>query len=371
MKSKTKIVLFAVIVVGIASYAFVKYKKSRDKDPYEMFGIFAKVYNIIIARYVEPVDQNKLILGAFRGGVQSLNDNNSFIPADLMEKIQDRVNLKGTVGIRVIKRGNYAQVAYCNPESEAYKEGIKPGTIIRKINGMQAFNMSLFEINAMLHGKVGEKVAIDYYSSDLSKDIEKQFEYKEYKPADFLVEEMEGKKVFKLFEFSKNTFEGLKNYLEENKIPIIDLRYCVSDNYSSMADFAAYFKGKPVEVDEITKENSKKIVSKTKEKYNGNEVFVLVSGLTMNAADVFANLVKGSGHVVIIGAKTSGSAFDYQTFKLDSGDFVNIAVKKYAPLKEKGLLPDIKSFVDDDEVISAVDKYLREKKADGEKKKAA
>ena len=371
MKSKTKVVLFFVIVVCIASYAFVKYKKSRDKDPYEMFGVFAKVYNIIIARYVEPVNQEKLILGAFRGGVQSLNDNNSFVPASIMEKIKDRFKLEGTVGIKVIKRGNYAQVAYCNPESEAFKEGIKPGTIIRKINGMQAFNMSLFEINAMLHGEPGQKVAIDYYSSDLSKDIEKQFEYKKYKPVDYLVEDMEGKKVFKLFDFNQNSFEGLKKYLKETDIPIVDLRYSISKNYASMADFAAYLTGKPVEVEEITKQNSVKITSKTNEKFEGKEVFILVSGLTMNAAEVFANLVKGSPHAVIIGSKTSGSAFDYQTFKLESGDFVNIAVKKYAPLNEKGLLPDIKSFIDDDEVISAVDKYLREKKADGEKKKAA
>jgi len=373
MRGKIKIIFLVFLVAFISAFAFIKFKKSKDKDPYEMFGIFAKVYDIVIQRYVEPVDQSKLILGAYRGGVQSLNQNNSFITGDIMKKIEKRFSLPGTIGIAITKKGNYAQVAYSNPESEAYKEGIKPGTIIRKINGMQAFNMSLYEIEAMLHGKTGEKVAIDFYSSDLSKDIEKQFVYKEYQPVDFKIEEMSGQKVFKLFRFTDNTLTALKKYLAETEIPIIDIRYSIDNNYKKMCDIASYLAGKQLAVKSVSKEKENEIKSAINDFYKGNKtIFLATSSLTMNAADVFANLLKGKQNIKLVGGKTSGEAYTFETFKLKTGDFVNIATKMFTPLNKKGLKPDIKSFIDDDEIISAVKKYLKEeKKKYGEEKKAA
>ncbi|WP_201327889.1 S41 family peptidase [Thermotomaculum hydrothermale] len=373
MKSKIKLIVFVLLIAFISSYAFIKFKKSRDEDPYKMFGIFAKVYDIVIQRYVEPVDQNKLILGAYRGGVQSLNEDNSFITKDIMEKIKDRFNYKGNIGIKVTKRGNYAQVVYSNPESDAFKAGIKPGTIIRKINSMQAFNMSLYEINAMLHGKVGDKIAIDFYSTDLSKDIEKQFEYKEYKPVDFKIDTIKNAKVFKLFRFTKECFENMKNYIKENDTPIIDIRYSMDDNYEEMVNFASYLKGEPLSVLAKTKEKEEEIKSTIQEKFDGKKtLFLATSSLTMGAADVFANLLKGTPYIKTVGGRTSGSAYKYQTFKLKSGDYVNIAVKMFKPLTKKGLLPDIRSFIDDDEIIDAVRRYKKEEKKDnGDEKKAA
>ncbi len=372
MKSKIKLIIFILLIAFISSYAFIKFKRSKDEDPYKMFGIFAKVYDIVIAKYVEPVDQDKLILGAYRGGVQSLNEDNSFITKDIMGKIKDRFSMKGNIGIKVTKRGNYAQVAYSNPESDAYKAGIKPGTIIRKINGMQAFNMSLYEIEAMLHGKVGEKIAIDFYSTDLSKDIEKQFEYKEYKPVDFQIDTIKNTKVFKLFRFTKESLEKMKQYIKENEIPIIDIRYSIDNNYGEMVNFASYLKRKPVSILKHSKETDIEIKSENSEYYNGGKtIFIATSSLTMNAADVFANLIKGSDNIKTVGGRTSGSAYDYEIFKINSGDYVNIATTEYKPLTKKGLLPDIRSFIDDDEIIDAVKRFLKEEKKDGNKEKAA
>ena len=375
MKQKIKLTVFVLLIAFISSYAFIKFKKSRDEDPYKMFGVFAKVYDIVIARYVEPVDQNKLILGAYRGGVQSLNEDNSFITKGIMKKIKDRFKLKGSIGIKVTKRGNYAQVVYSNPESDAYKEGIKPGTIIRKINSMQAFNMSLYEIDAMLHGKAGEKVAIDFYSSDLSKDIEKQFEYKEYKPVDFKIDTIKETKVFHLFYFTDNSFEAMKKYIAEAETPIIDIRYSLGNNYGKMVDFASYLKGKPLTVQKHTRDKDEEIKANISEFYKGKKtIFLATSSLTMNAADVFANLLKGTDYIKTVGGRTSGSAYDYTTLKLESGDYVNLATTMYKPITKKGLLPDIRSFIDDDEIINAVKRFLKEEKKekkDGNKKKAA
>ncbi len=372
MKSKVKLIVFVLLIAFISAFAFIKFKKGKDEDPYRMFGIFGKVYDIVIAKYVEPVDKKKLILGAYRGGVQSLNEDNSFITKDIMAKIKDRFNLKGTLGIEVTKRGNYAQVVYSNPDSDAFQAGIKPGTIIRKINGMQAFNMSLYEIDAMLHGKIGNKIAVDFYSNDLSKDIEKQFEYKEYKPVDFKISTIDKSKVFQLFMFTDKSFENMKKYINETPTPIIDIRYSKDANYAEMVNFASFFKGEPVTIQKHSKEKDSEIKSNISECYKGKKtVFFAISSLTMNAADVFANLLKGSDNVKFVGGRTGGSAYDFQTFKLNSGDYVNIAVTMYKPLDLKGVLPDIRSFIDDDEIIGAINRYLKEKKENGDKKKAA
>ncbi len=372
MDKKTRIIIAIFLLAFLSVFAYIKLKNRKDSDPYKMFRIFAKVYDIVISKYVEPVDQSKLILGAYRGGVQSLNQNNSYIPSKLMDKIKDRFNMKGSIGIKVTKKGNYAQVVYSNPESEAYKEGIKPGTIIRKINSMQAFNMSLYELEAMLHGKIGEKVAIDFYSSDFSKDIEKQFIYKQYPEVSYRIETIDRQKVFKLYGFTEESFKALKEYLKNSNIPVIDIRYSSDDNYREMVQFASYLKKRPVTILRKTKDGEKEITSNIKSKYEDNKIiFIATSSLTMDAAEVFANTLKGNKNIILVGGKTAGQAYKFTTFKLENGDYINIATEVYTPLNKKGLLPDLRSFVDDDEIINTIRKYLKELKSNGKQKKAA
>ncbi|MCK7501189.1 MAG: hypothetical protein MZW92_71980 [Comamonadaceae bacterium] len=67
-----RILYISILIVFGAFVAFTLTKPvnkaAKDDNPYRLFKTFAEVYNIIRARYVEPVSTQRLMEGAFRGG---------------------------------------------------------------------------------------------------------------------------------------------------------------------------------------------------------------------------------------------------------------------------------------------------------------
>ncbi|NOZ13132.1 MAG: PDZ domain-containing protein [Acidobacteria bacterium] len=359
-------------VVAIAAAVGISNRQKKQADAYNAFGIFAKVYNIVKARYVEPVNEERAMEGAYRGAVESVFDQNSYIPADIMAKIQPRLAEKGRVGIRVIKRGGYAQVVHVEPGSEAEKAGIVAGTILQKINGKYTWDLSLFAIKAMLKGPVGKPVNLTYYSMDQGKDVEHSFRYTELAPPASSIYKVEEYKAFRIESFSDDVVDQFNRYAVTGKPALLDLRYTQDDHYRNMLKLAAFIIGKKVTVTARRRDAVKTFTARPVEGVPGlcvPHLFVLTSGFTMNAGAVMANLLKGQPGVILVGTRTSGKAFDSQVLKLDDGAYVELATVFYRPLLKKGIKPDVRSYIDDSEISSKIENILKKEshKADGNK----
>jgi len=369
MKGKiySVIVIFLAVTIG---FSVALKNRGKSDSPYEDFKTFAQVLNIIKARYVQPVNEKRLMEGAYRGAVESTFDQNSYIPEKLMERLQNRQAEKGSLGFKVMKRSGYAMVIYADKNSDVFKAGLEAGTILKKINGQNTYDMSLFEIKSMLKGVPGDKIKLKFYSVNNGDDIEKEFEYKEYKEVDNYVDTLETLKIFAIHEFSNTTVDDFKKYAQSVKTPIVDLRYNQGKNYDEMLKFATFFTGKK-ETAYFEEKNNKTTLEALPSNTFNKDVIVLTSGFTMNAGAILAELLKGQNGITLIGTKTSGKAFESTLLKLKTGGFVEIATGFYSPLTEKGLKPDIRSYIDDDEIERAVNKLMKEKVANGEKKEAA
>jgi carboxyl-terminal processing protease len=361
------IVIFLAVSIGF-SVALNNIKKTDN--PYVDFKTFAQVLNIIKARYVQPVDEKRLMEGAYRGAVESTFDQNSYIPESLMERLKNRQTEKGGLGFKVMKRSGYAMVIYSDKNSDVFKAGLEAGTILKKINGQNTYDMSLFEIKSMLKGVPGEKIKLKFYSVNNGEDVEQEFTYKEYSELTTYIDTLETLKIFAIHEFTDTTIEDFKKYAESVETPIIDLRYNQGKNYNSMLKTAAFLTGKKETAVFEEKNNTTTLEGLPFNKFD-REVIVLTSGFTMNAGAVLAEILKGEKGITLIGTKTSGKAFESTLLKLKTGGFVEIATGFYSPLTEKGLKPDIRSYIDDDEIERAVNKFVKEKVANGEKKEAA
>ncbi len=369
MKGKFYLIIVIFLAVSIGFSVALKNIKKTD-SPYNDFKTFAQVLNIIKARYVQPVDEKRLMEGAYRGAVESTFDQNSYIPEKLMERLKNRQAEKGSLGFKVMKRSGYAMVIYADKNSDVFKAGLEAGTILKKINGQNTYDMSLFEIKSMLKGTPGEKIKLKFYSVNNGEDVEKDFVYKEFSEIKTYTDTLESLKIFAIHEFTKTTIDDFKKYTNSVKMPIIDLRYNQGKEYDEMLKLASFLTGKKETAFFEEKSNKSKLEALPTDTFN-KEVIVLTSGFTMNAGAVLAELLKGQKGITLIGTKTSGKAFESTLLKLKTGGFVEIATGFYSPLTEKGLKPDIRSYIDDDEIERAVNKLIKEKVANGEKKEAA
>ncbi len=359
-------------VVAIAAAVGISNRQKKQADAYNAFGVFAKVYNIVKARYVEPVDEVRAMEGAYRGAVESVFDQNSYIPADVMAKIQPRLAEKGRVGIRVIKRGSYAQVVHVEPGSEAEKFGIVAGTILQKINGKYTWDLSLFVIKAMLRGPVGKSVNLTYYSMDQGKNIEHTFRYMEFTPVSDSIYKVEKYTAFRIEFFSDDVVDKFNHYAAGGNPALLDLRYAQDNNYGNMLKLASFILGRKVEVVARRRDTAKTFTACPVEgapEFQASHLFVLTSGFTMNAGAVMANLLKGNAGITLVGTRTSGKAFDSKVLKLDDDASVELATVFYRPLLQKGVKPDVRSYIDDSEVAAKIESILKEEsaKTDGNK----
>ncbi|GEM_PF-1725807 len=349
-------------VVAIATAVGISNREKKHADAYDAFGVFARVYNIVKARYVEPVDEAKAMEGAYRGAVESVFDQNSYIPANIMEKIRPRLKEKGQVGIRVIKRGGYAQVVHVIPGSEAEKAGIVAGTVIQKINGKYTWDLSLFSIKAMLKGPVGKPINLTYYSMDKGKDEDHTFQYKELDPIPVSVYSMEKLSTFRIESFSDEIVGRFSEYAAKEKPVILDLRYTQDSHYLNMLKIAAFILGEKVTATARLKGAVKTLTARTSEKtpsFAHSRLFVLTSGFTMNAGAVLANLLKGKPGITLVGTRTSGKAFGTEILQLDDGAYAELATVFYSPITKEGLKPDVRSYIDDSEVADKINNLLK------------
>ena len=104
---------------------------------------FNRVIKYVDQFYVEDVDMNKLIDGAIRGLLETLDPHSSYIAKDELEKITE--NMKGEfegIGIEFSILDGYITVISPIKGTPSDKAGLVSGDKIIKINGESAYNVS-------------------------------------------------------------------------------------------------------------------------------------------------------------------------------------------------------------------------------------
>jgi len=366
MKRFAQVAFVGAVILVTAVVAVNLKEKGKASDPYADFSVFAKVYNVILARYVEPVDESFLMEGAYRGAVESVFDQNSYIPAKMMENLEPRLMMTGRIGIDVIKRGGYAQVVHVFPGSEAESKGIEPGTILQQINGQYTWDLPLFAIRALLKGNPGDPVDITYYEMTRGEDVDESFRYEELPSPSAAIVDVDGVEALRVHSFSPETMTKASEFSASHGYLILDLRYTQDKHYQEMLNICAALSGQPVEATRRRKEGNQTMKSADM-KPLGVPVYLLTSSFTMNAADVMGNLLSGHKDIKVVGGRLSGKAFESELFQLQDGAYVEMATTLYAPCVEDGLKPDVRSFIDDSEIADTLRDLLKQNgtEADG------
>lgn len=125
---------------------------------------FAQVLSIVQQNYAEPIDTDKVVYdGAIPGMLHVLDPHSMFFdPKEwALQMEQQRGDYYG-VGMTIvpIPAENIVEVVAPFPGSPADKAGIKPGDVIRKVDGKSTSSMSSVQVADMLKGAKGTVVTI-------------------------------------------------------------------------------------------------------------------------------------------------------------------------------------------------------------------
>ena len=158
------LVLLVTVLVGVFAGAVMAKRLPSQSGVYENLKIFTEALSYVESNYVDEVEPEKVIQGAIKGMLRTLDPHSSFMPPDMYREMQVETEGRfGGLGIEITMRDDVLTVVSPIEGTPAFRAGIEPGDQIIKVNGESTKEMSLVDAVKKLRGPEGSAVTISIF----------------------------------------------------------------------------------------------------------------------------------------------------------------------------------------------------------------
>ncbi len=134
---------------------------AENEAAYRRLKLLAEVLETIQSKYVEPPDVEKLINGAIKGMVASLDPHSAYLPPEEFKELEVETSGRFTgIGIEITLRDGWLTVVSPIEGTPADQAGVKAGDRIIKVDGKLTKQMSLTDAVKTIRGPKGSKVVL-------------------------------------------------------------------------------------------------------------------------------------------------------------------------------------------------------------------
>ena len=332
------------------------FRNAKEEEKYYMsLKNFAKIIHLVQKFYVEEVPSHKLIEGAIKGMLNSLDSHSSFLPPNMLSYLENETSGSfGGLGIAVIIKDNHLIVLSPIEGSPAWKAGIKAGDQITKINGKTTKGLSLIEAVDVLRGRKNSTVKITI----LRKEEVKTFKIRRSRIKIVPVRYAYLDKNFvyiRIKSFTKDTTKYVRKEFKKHRKKhkeiaglILDLR----DNPGGLLDQAVQVsdlfleKGTIVSITGRDKSSQKVSYAKKEGTLGLFPVAVLINGSSASASEIVAAALQENNRATVLGEKSFGKGSVQTILKLNDGSGLKMTIALYYTPKgnsihHRGVQPDI------------------------------
>ncbi|MBL8112166.1 MAG: PDZ domain-containing protein [Acidobacteria bacterium] len=362
----------------------------KDKDGvYRPLGLFTEVVSLVRSNYVEPVELDPLLDGAFQGMTEAMDPFSEYVPPKRQQAFlaAERSKEKKEVvesGAVLAKRLNYPIVVSAIAGSPAAAAGLKSDDLIEKIGDQPGRGLALWEADALLAGPPGTKVSVLVVRDGKPRRKTLTIVRSSWTPEGPSTSRVEGETVLRIPSFAPGTAATVRKTLETfdaTKPLLLDIRGNAAGAFEEAARTAALFvpagplgelKGKKIE--------TRKFEAKEGERVHQSRLVVLMDSGTAGAAELFASALRDGGArqagikilpvpapksadavaeedadgvdptpapkpentlnpVRLVGEPTTGMGLEQQVVRLGSGGSLKLSVGKVRSLSGRALSP--------------------------------
>ena len=326
------------------------------REVYKNIEIFAEVLREIEKNYVEPEDPQKLIYGAIKGMIQSLDPHSSFMTKEEHKELmmETRGSFTG-IGIEITIRDSILTVVSPIEGTPAYEAGMKAGDKIIKIEEKSTKDMTMMEAVKMIRGPKGTKVNLTIIRNGAEKPLEFSIT-RDVIPLrsvrHFLLTPDIG--YVRISNFQSKTNEDLLSALEalekDRKLRglILDLRNNPGGLLSQAIKVSDIFLDEGVIVSTKGR-NTLQDIEATAHKNNKAihyPIIILVNSGSASAAEIVAGALQDNKRALILGTRTFGKGSVQTILPLSDGSGLRLTTARYytpsgRSIQSSGISPDI------------------------------
>lgn len=327
--------------------------------PDDQFTKIKQAYELISSRYVEKVEDTKLVEGAIQGMVNVLEDPYStYMDKETAEQFTQSLDssFEG-IGAEVGMVNGKITIVSPFKDSPAEKAGIKPNDQILSVDGKSVEGMDVYDAVKLIRGKKGTTVKLEVMRSGFKEKIAINVVRDEI-PIETVyssIKKYDGKKVgyVEITSFSEKTapdFDQKLKELEAEKIDglVIDVRGNPGGYLQSVGDIlkGLLTKDKPyVQVEDRDGKKDQSFTNLTKKK--DYPITVLIDKGSASASEILAAAMEEAGGYKLVGEKSFGKGTVQQAVPMEDGSNIKLTFFKWLTpdgnwIHKKGIEPTIK-----------------------------
>jgi carboxyl-terminal processing protease len=329
------------------------------------------VLGLVKSQALYEVNNSQLIQGATAGIVDSMQDPYSkYLDKQTWKDLRERLEAEfGGIGVYVLQ-DNEGRLKIVSPikDTPAYREGVKHGDIILRINDKSALNMSTDDAVHLMRGDPGTQLLLGIYR----ESDKKEYDFRIIREIinvpsveDKIISEEPRIGYIGLNQFHSRSAEEMKEsideLLEEKKIEglILDLRNNGGGDFDASIAIASIFLDGQ-EVVSVVDRKGNKTVHKAGHGKLDIPLVVMVNGDSASASEILAGALQDNKRALLVGEKTYGKGLVQTVYPLGNGGALKLTTQKYftpdgTDINEIGITPD---FPVKNEVNSEEDRQL-------------
>jgi carboxyl-terminal processing protease len=323
---------------------------------YEKLDIFSDVLSTVQNTYVDEIAVDKLVYGAIRGMLATLDPHSSFLdPASYKEMQVDTTGQFGGLGIEISIKDNVLTIVSPIEDTPASRAGLQPDDRILSIDGESTQDLSLMDAVKKMRGPRGTKVTIGIMRAgwNMPKDFVLERQVIQIKSVRW--ERFQGDIGYvRLAQFQERTAADLKKGMKELEAKgklkglVLDMR----NNPGGLLDQA-------IEVSDVFIDDGLIVYTMGRLPHSRQEfrarnegatqdypIVVLVNGGSASASEIVAGALQDQKRALVMGTATFGKGSVQTIIPMRDGSAMRLTTAKYytpsgRSIQAKGIEPDI------------------------------
>lgn len=334
---KIIIVVSLLLVIGIST-GFLVNQETRDFRIAKNLDIFFSLFRELNTFYVDEVDPDKVIKAGIDNMLKTLDPYTVYFPETEAGEFTIMISGKyGGIGSLVRSTGDYVVISEVYKGFPADKAGIKPGDLLKKVDGVSLKGLPTDKVSEKLKGNPGTEIRVTIDRNGTETDFPLKREKIIMPPVPYygMIDSKTG--YIRFTNFTQNCIEDVKtavNALKDNKAQqiILDLRGNPGGLLTEAVEIVNLFVAEGNEV-VSTKGKDKQFYEdfKTTKQPLDEKIplAIIINRGSASASEIVAGAIQDLDRGVIVGQRSYGKGLVQITRPLSYNTQLKVTTAKY------------------------------------------